>query len=101
MNMQLLMDEYDISIKVPDIDLTRMETEWRKFRSNIPELWKFNNDGREFQVGEQMKSRGLTARYPVILVPGIISTVCPLSSFSHSWSINHTRKGLGILVDLS
>ncbi|OAX43686.1 Lecithin:cholesterol acyltransferase [Rhizopogon vinicolor AM-OR11-026] len=68
------MEEYDVSLKIPDIDLSRVELEWKRFRNNIPEVWKLNNDGREFQVGEAMKERGLTAHYPVVLVPGIVST---------------------------
>jgi hypothetical protein len=74
-NLLFFIEEYDISLKIPDIDLSRVELEWKRFRSNIPELWKLNNDGREFQVGEAMKERGLTAHYPVVLVPGIVSTV--------------------------
>lgn len=73
-NLLLIMEEYDISLKIPDIDLSRVESEWRRFRNNIPEVWKLNNDGREFQVGEVMKARGLTAHYPIVLVPGIVST---------------------------
>ncbi|KAH7915076.1 Lecithin:cholesterol acyltransferase-domain-containing protein [Hygrophoropsis aurantiaca] len=73
-HLLLLMDEYDFSLKLPDIDLSRVETEWQRVRSSIPEVWKLNNDGREFQVGEAMKERGLTAHYPVVLVPGIVST---------------------------
>lgn len=73
-NLALLMEEYDLSLKIPGIDLSRVELEWQRFRSNIPELWKLNNDGREFQVGEAIKARGLTAQYPVVLVPGIVST---------------------------
>ncbi|KAF9243104.1 Lecithin:cholesterol acyltransferase-domain-containing protein [Melanogaster broomeanus] len=69
------MEEYDISLRIPEIDFSRVEVEWDRLRSNIPEVWKLNNDGREFQVGEAMKERGLTAQYPVVLVPGIISTV--------------------------
>ncbi|EGO00883.1 hypothetical protein SERLA73DRAFT_50487 [Serpula lacrymans var. lacrymans S7.3] len=68
------MDEYDISLTLPDIDLSRVETEWQRLRSNIPELWKLNNDGREFKVGEDIKARGLSANYPIVLVPGIVST---------------------------
>lgn len=72
----LLMDRYDISMPVlPDLDFTRVEAEFMRLRSNIPELWKFNNDGREFQVGQDMADRGLTAEFPVVLVPGVISTV--------------------------
>ncbi|EGO26500.1 hypothetical protein SERLADRAFT_447691 [Serpula lacrymans var. lacrymans S7.9] len=76
MHAQLLlyMDEYDISLTLPDIDLSRVETEWQRLRSNIPELWKLNNDGREFKVGEDIKARGLSANYPIVLVPGIVST---------------------------
>ncbi|KAG1865905.1 Lecithin:cholesterol acyltransferase-domain-containing protein [Suillus subalutaceus] len=73
-NLLLIMEEYDISLKIPDIDLSRVELEWRRFRNNIPEVWKLNNDGREFQVGEAMKARGLTAHYPIVLIPGIVST---------------------------
>ncbi|KAG1740885.1 Lecithin:cholesterol acyltransferase-domain-containing protein [Suillus paluster] len=73
-NLLLLIEEYDISLKIPDIDLSRVELEWTRFRSNIPEVWKLNNDGREFQAGEAMKARGLTAHYPIVLVPGIVST---------------------------
>src|ERR1700761_1939554 len=60
---------------IPGFDLSRVETEWQRLRSNIPEVWKFNVDGREFQVGEAMRDRGLSANYPVVLIPGIISTV--------------------------
>ena len=42
---------------------------------SIPEIWNFYNDGREFQVGENMKARGLSAEFPVVLIPGIVSTV--------------------------
>lgn len=74
--LTLLMDQYDVTLpQLPDFDFSRFETEWNKLRSNIPELWKFNRDGREFQVGERMKARGLSAEYPVVLIPGVISTV--------------------------
>ena len=74
--MAVIMNEYDINLPhFPGLDFSRIEAEWTRFRGNIPELWKFNNDGREFQVGEAMKARGLMAVHPVVLVPGIISTV--------------------------
>ena len=74
-HLLLLMQEYDISLRLPEIDFSRVEVEWGRLRSNIPEVWKLNNDGREFQVGEAMKERGLTAQHPVVVIPGIISTV--------------------------
>lgn len=84
-HLTLLMAEYDIPVpQLPDIDLTRVETEWKRLRSTIPEVWKFNNDGREFQAGENMKARGLDAVYPVVLIPGVVSTVCDGSDIRES-----------------
>ncbi|KAJ7076865.1 phospholipid:diacylglycerol acyltransferase [Mycena belliarum] len=74
-HLTLLLGEYELTMPdIPGFDLSRVETEWQRLRSNIPEVWKFNVDGREFQVGEAMRDRGLTAEYPVVLIPGIIST---------------------------
>jgi hypothetical protein len=58
------------------MDLSRVEAEFARLRSalQIPEVWKLNTDGREFQVGDEAKARGLTAKFPVVLIPGIIST---------------------------
>ncbi|KAF9453994.1 LACT-domain-containing protein [Macrolepiota fuliginosa MF-IS2] len=73
--VSILMTEYGVNLpELPDFDFSRVEAEWKRLRNSIPEVWKFNNDGREFQVGEDMKARGLDAKYPVILIPGIIST---------------------------
>ncbi|KAF8070434.1 Lecithin:cholesterol acyltransferase-domain-containing protein [Lyophyllum atratum] len=74
-HMSIFMDQYNINIpELPGVDFTRVEAEWSRLRSNIPEIWKFNNDGREFAVGEAMKARGLSAEHPVVLIPGVIST---------------------------
>lgn len=83
-HLSVLMEEYDLNLpQLPELDFSRVETEWTRLRSNIPELWKLNNDGREFQVGESMKARGLSAQHPIVLIPGVISTVrCGLTSSS-------------------
>ncbi|KAJ7874819.1 phospholipid:diacylglycerol acyltransferase [Mycena olivaceomarginata] len=74
-HLSLLLGEYELAMpEIPGLDLRRVESEWQRLRSNIPEVWKFNVDGREFQVGEAMSARGLSAHYPVVLIPGIIST---------------------------
>ncbi|KAJ6558433.1 phospholipid:diacylglycerol acyltransferase [Mycena vulgaris] len=74
-HLTLLLGEYEFAMPdIPGFDLSRVETEWQRLRSNIPEVWKFNTDGREFQVGEAMRDRGLSAQHPVVLIPGIIST---------------------------
>ena len=77
------MDEFEVSmpefptLDLPQLDLSRVEREWQKLWKNIPEPWKLANNGLEFTVGEAMAERGLSAKHPVILVPGIISTVSP------------------------
>ena len=63
-------------IELPDVGFDRLADEWSAFKSRIPEPWKLNNDGREFKVGERLRDRGLSAKYPIVLVPGIVSTVC-------------------------
>ncbi|PSS22692.1 hypothetical protein PHLCEN_2v2989 [Hermanssonia centrifuga] len=76
-HLALLLDEFEFEISMPQfpqLDLSMVENEWRKLRSSIPEPWKLNNNGLEFTVGEAIASRGLTAKYPIVLVPGIIST---------------------------
>lgn len=73
--LAVFMNEFEISVpQLPDLDLSRVREEWSRLRNNIPEVWKFNRDGREFQVGEMMKARDLSAEYPLVLVPGIVST---------------------------
>jgi hypothetical protein len=86
----VFLEDYDISLSLPQIDLSNVQTEWKRLLSTIPEPWKLNTDGREFQVGDAMKARGLEAKYPVVLIPGVISTVCLLSGLGH-WRHNGLR----------
>ncbi|KAF9650657.1 phospholipid diacylglycerol acyltransferase [Thelephora ganbajun] len=72
---------------MPAMPAFDFSAEWGRFKSNIPEPWKLANDGREFQVGEEMKSRGLEAKFPVVLIPGIISTGL------ESWSTTPEFRG--------
>ncbi|KAH9048475.1 Lecithin:cholesterol acyltransferase-domain-containing protein, partial [Lactarius hengduanensis] len=78
------LEDYDISLPLPllPIDLSRVQAEWKRLISTMPEPWKLNADGREFRVGDAIKARGLEAKYPVILIPGVIST--SLESWSTS-----------------
>ncbi|KAI0262571.1 phospholipid:diacylglycerol acyltransferase [Gloeopeniophorella convolvens] len=70
----VFLEDYDLSLSFPQIDLSRVQAEWKRLISTIPEPWKLNTDGREFQVGDEIKARGLSANYPVVLIPGIVST---------------------------
>ncbi|KIY50299.1 LACT-domain-containing protein [Fistulina hepatica ATCC 64428] len=79
----VLLSEYDISMpQFPGLDLSAVETEWLRLKNNIPQVWKLNNDGREFQVGEQMKLRGLSTQHPVVLIPADHASVQGLESWS-------------------
>ncbi|KAH9973691.1 Lecithin:cholesterol acyltransferase-domain-containing protein [Lactifluus volemus] len=79
----VFLEDYDIfSLSLPHIDLSRVQTEWKRLISTIPEPWKLNTDGREFQIGDAIRARGLEAKYPVVLIPGVIST--SLESWSTS-----------------
>lgn len=99
-HLALLLDEFEFDIsmpQLPQIDLSMVENEWRRLKSSIPEPWKLANNGLEFKVGEAMAERGLSAKHPVILVPGIISTVCtPHVGFcySHSPIVHGAWQGL-------
>jgi len=88
--MSILMDEYDINLPhIPGFAFSRVEAEWSRFMGNIPEIWKLSNDGREFQVGDNMKARGLSAVHPVVLIPGIVSTVSYVEQSSrHTWALS-------------
>ena len=79
-HLALLLDEFEFDLSLPQLpqfDLSIVENEWRRLRSNIPEPWKLKNNGLEYKVGEAIAARGLSAKHPVVLVPGIISTVSP------------------------
>jgi hypothetical protein len=91
-HMAGLAGQYDINLpNVGGVDFSRLAVEWSRFKNSIPDPWKFSNDGREFEVGERMKARGLTAQYPVVLIPGVISTVF-LSIFHERLTYNWDRS---------
>ncbi|CDO75696.1 hypothetical protein BN946_scf184585.g9 [Trametes cinnabarina] len=58
-HIALLMDEFEISIPefpnidLPQLDLSLVESEWRRLWSNIPEPWKLNTNGLEFTLSAQ------------------------------------------------
>jgi phospholipid:diacylglycerol acyltransferase len=93
----LLNDLTDLPRSMPSIDFSRVEAEWARLRSNvqIPEVWKLNTDGREFKVGEEAKARGLSAEFPVILIPGIISTV----RISLLWPKRYMKLTMSVLCE--
>ncbi|KAI0633488.1 LACT-domain-containing protein [Trametes polyzona] len=99
-HLALLMDEFEITmpefpnLDLPQLDLSRVELEWRKLWSNIPEPWKLNTNGLEFTVGEKMAERGLSAKHPVVLIPGIISTASSLPPVTSFYLPHKVTQGL-------
>ncbi|KZS88907.1 phospholipid diacylglycerol acyltransferase [Sistotremastrum niveocremeum HHB9708] len=72
-HLNLLLETYEFP-GIPELDLSLIESEWMRFKSSIPEPWKLATDGREYVVGEKAKERGLSTEFPVVLVPGVVST---------------------------
>lgn len=67
------LEQYELS-RFSELDWARIEIEWDRLRGQIPEPWKFQDDGREFQVGEGLRNRGLQPVHPVVMIPGVITT---------------------------
>ena len=69
----MMLEEYDLS----SLSFPGLEFEWTQVTDTLSKsapgrLWA---ESRDFRVGEAMKKEGLEAQHPVILVPGIVSTV--------------------------
>ncbi|KAH9940368.1 phospholipid:diacylglycerol acyltransferase [Epithele typhae] len=79
-HLALLMDAFEFRIpELPGVDFpqfnfTSIEREWQSLWANLPEPWKLAADGLEFTVGDKIAAEGHSAKHPVVLVPGIIST---------------------------
>jgi phospholipid:diacylglycerol acyltransferase len=72
-NIGLLLEEYDLT----SLSLPGLEFEWDQITQSISKsgpgkLWA---ESKDFKVGTALKEQGLEASHPVILVPGIVSTV--------------------------
>ena len=106
-HLALLMDEFEFrvpefpNLDLPQLDLSLVESEWRRLWSNIPEPWKLNTNGLEFTVGEKIAARGLTAKHPVVLIPGIISTASVLSIQPVHALIARRYVGPGVMVNFA
>lgn len=73
-SLLLFFEHYELS-RFSELDWERIEFEWERLRIQIPEPWKLQEDGREFQVGEALSERGLKPVHPVVVIPGVITTV--------------------------
>ncbi|EJD47048.1 LACT-domain-containing protein [Auricularia subglabra TFB-10046 SS5] len=59
--------------RLPELELARFFAEVGNMRASLPSMDQFQGvEG--FSVGERLASEGLAAKYPVVIVPGIIST---------------------------
>ncbi|KAH7102236.1 LACT-domain-containing protein [Auriculariales sp. MPI-PUGE-AT-0066] len=59
--------------RLPEVELARLFTELGAMRSAIPSMEQFQGV-ESFLVGSELAGQGYTAEYPVIIIPGIIST---------------------------
>lgn len=71
----MLLEEYDLSI--PMMKNLTFVFEWRQLVEPLLEGAKTWTQTRDFKVGSAAAEKGLQAKYPVILIPGIVSTVRP------------------------
>ncbi|KAG8980879.1 hypothetical protein FRB93_008884 [Tulasnella sp. JGI-2019a] len=89
-HLQLLLEEYDMSI--PGFSMP-FDLEWRHVTDSLMEGAKQWTTNRDFKVGWELKAKGLEANYPVILIPGIVSTGLESWSTSPAYK-NYFRKRL-------
>jgi len=67
------MDEYDLSFSFPAMsNFTGFESEWKQLSNSYlnPAMGWLKN--RDFAIGLQLAEEGLTAKHPVVLIPGCV-----------------------------
>jgi len=60
--------------RLPEVELARFLAEIGTMRASLPTMDQFQGV-EPFGVGSQLAQDGYTAKFPVVIVPGIISTV--------------------------
>ncbi|KAG8890015.1 hypothetical protein FRB98_001450 [Tulasnella sp. 332] len=88
--MRMLLEEYDLSL--PGFNMP-FDVEWRHVSDSLLEGAKQWTTNRDFTVGWELKAQGLEAKFPVILIPGIVSTGLESWSTSPAYK-NYFRKRL-------
>ena len=74
-HLAILMEEFDLNLSLPQLaNLTTFAPEWRKISQSLFEPARDWLQGRDFAVGDELRGQGITAKHPVILVPGVVST---------------------------
>ncbi|KAG8987079.1 hypothetical protein FRB90_003616, partial [Tulasnella sp. 427] len=71
-HLSMLLEEYDISL--PMMKNLTFAFEWRQLAEPLLEGARTWTQTRDFSVGTEAAEKGLKAKYPVILIPGIVST---------------------------
>ncbi|KAG8885161.1 hypothetical protein FRB97_001979 [Tulasnella sp. 331] len=89
-HMRMLLEEYDLSL--PGFNMP-FDVEWRHVSDSLLEGAKQWTTNRDFTVGWELKAQGLEAKFPVILIPGIVSTGLESWSTSPAYK-NYFRKRL-------
>lgn len=85
-NVMLLLEEYDLflpSISLGNLSMPALEFEWWQLTETVLAPAKGWLETRDFKVGEALRDEGLEAHHPLIIVPGIVSTVSYILLCSH------------------
>ena len=96
-HLAYLLEEYDLIIPpLPNITLPALEFEWRHLTDSFMTPTRRWLENRDFKAGDQARDNGLQAEHPIIIIPGIISTVGRLvrvtnASQSLSYSLHSDR----------
>lgn len=101
-HLSMLLDEYDLSLPfaMPNTSMS-LQFEWRQLTVPFTEAANAWTTTRDFKVGTDMKERGLAAKYPVVLIPGIVSTVRRVVRHRRTTANLPSCAGLRVMVDLS
>ncbi len=66
---------------------TSFTVEWKQISQSLFDPARDWLQGRDFAVGDALSRQGITAKHPVILVPGVVSTGL------ESWSTSPEYRG--------
>jgi phospholipid:diacylglycerol acyltransferase len=83
-HLMMMLDEYDLSASL--LKNPSFQFEWRQITGTLAEAAKAWTTNRDFKVGTELAEKGLSAKYPVVLIPGIVSTVrrCEIAASTDS-----------------
>ncbi len=87
-HLAILIEEFDLNLSMPQLaKFTSFTVEWKQISQSLFDPARDWLQGRDFAVGDALSRQGITAKHPVILVPGVVSTGL------ESWSTSPEYRG--------